>query len=373
MKKQRKCIFYGVCFLAACIAILIYILLRNIDKPMGRLGISVYIKNNDKNAVEPVQQVVCLLDDETMDETHLIHVVNGSYIMADIKKPNTLYSVSEASYGTMYMDSREDDFISAVKINTISLGDGGEYDRNAHLIPSRGGTLMAIENEENKYWFGLNEANELYFRKRDIENEQIGYVQTSLFHDEFSGWDWPSESMTVSQNGDIAAVENEDSWTMSHKLVIANPELSQYKEYSIAGFFGPISWKSNTELFLWKHNPVETEEGRQSYTLHVFDKEKEITYPHITQTGKMIVANGKPFASMAVNTEGTKIAYWKKAEKYAALVYLTCVDLQTGEKTQAEFKLNLEEGRDGVYEYTYGEETIYLPYDYYIPTIFFVD
>ena len=55
---------------------------------MGRLGISVYIKNNDKNAVEPVQQVICLLDDETMDETHLIHVVNGSYIMADIKKPS---------------------------------------------------------------------------------------------------------------------------------------------------------------------------------------------------------------------------------------------------------------------------------------------
>jgi len=365
----------------SCISIVLFAgiiagiyILRQDEKPViGDLGVSVYVKASDKDALEPIQQVVCFINEQNMGITHQIPVVNGSYVIKDMALPKTFYSISDTSYAAIFMDRYEDRMIATSKIMKVSCTEDGNYTRNMQIVENYGRRIMGFDKYGNTYWYDVDGIDQYLFAKRNKDDDGIGWIQTSLNTAPYSGWDWSSESMTVSQNGWIAAIKQEAGWSLDYSLVIVDPELSQCKEYSIAEFFGPISWKSDTELFLWMKNQNEEDNSYLSYTLYIFDTEKEITYPYITQTDKMIVVNGKPFASMAVNTEGTKIAYWQKAEKYAAPVYLTCVDLQTGKKTQAEFQLNLEEGSDGVYEYTYGEETIYLPYYYYIPTTFFVD
>lgn len=368
------------------------------EESQSTLGISAYIVDGElSNIMEntPLQQVLCILDSETMQVKKCIKVNNGSYILKDLSDDSVIYAVSAPSHGIVKYYSSADFVYPVHAIVKYSMDSIDTWTAKEILEPGCDGTILNSDNLE--VYIGMY-GEDIAYKLTDVDpfasqnfyiKKEMRGKQSQSFYDEywsfdiFYGWKWPSEVVSVSPEGKVAVIYySEWSWNTSINFYDTNNDA--FVEVVVdTNLIGPMCWLNEKEILIWRN-----ERDKPYCELMVLNVETKTFEPYCSENGNGIKADKNPVEtqnttlseipkmSMAINQDHTEIAFWT-GDVYGRLpTKLNHVDLITGKWTTAVFD-NDSEWTDkflvDTHVYANGEHEIFLPYSNYCPTIFFLN
>lgn len=349
------------------------------------LGLSAYIADERMSAIMGetyFQQAICLLDWETGKIVDIFEIPNGSLVVGDLSDPSIVHAINAPGYSAYHLGYVHDWTNNDHNIISLTFRDIQKWEGEYHTIhitdTVRDYMILGVKNSEIFYALQPNsylstDKLPLFF-KREIGKTAKQY-STSFAYDPFSGWEWPTNAMAISREGKALlafrmSMDKDIYWW----LIDTETDLSL--EYALSNdLHGPFCWMNENEVLAWT---VDYDEFGPVRILSVLDPYTG-DHSQMEINGKnIVISGGCPEPDMAINEDGTEISIWIQplfSDSLTGEIILSRIDLETAKMTMLSFtEANIDACGDfgDTYQYTDGENTIYIQNSRTCPSLFYV-
>lgn len=353
--KKIRILICGIALLMGCIVFLCFAPetnVRNVEENKAKeyLLLSAFVAD-DKDPRNRPQQAIILFDMESMDIADMITVTDGSALLCCNEK---IYSVAGPGYGIFSSNSYGNEITRPDHVITeYALVNGKlSVDRRQARYVYNGDMILKLKEDD---MYLLESYDEYNFMLTYVGEGKTVKIDLGRIFDEFSGWSWPCDNISINDNGKTAILAY-DSWGGKNRLSIASFEEGSIGECYEDYVRGPLYWINDCDLLVWEKNP---DQKPPTYTAAIYDVNKK------SITDRLFDIERPPFT--AITYSNGDYVFWAGSTTGPDLMLY-----REGSGLTSLLHFNIDSSGDywpEVASTECGDMRLLIPFEYYQPTL----